>query len=365
MRVLYFTEKDSPHDQRFLSALANSGHEGFALRQVMCQTETPEKITEVTWPAGQPDWSDWAGCKLGVTQFRQIIEKIHPDLVHAGPVQGPAYIAALSGFNPLVTMSWGSDLLVTAKRSPLMHCITQFTLDHSDLFFGDCQTVIHEALSYGFPEEKIVSFPWGVDLAFFSPANGTAAGKQLRQSLGWRNRFVILCNRSWSPIYGVDVLARAFVEASQQNQALRLLLVGEGPLVEQILDILKPVRDKVYFPGRLQRSELPGAYCAADLFVSPSHSDGSSISLLEALACGLPVLVSDIPSNREWVMPGKVGDWFRDGDIQSLVKKLLELADSNDKLRSYALMARILAEQKADWKVSVHKLLQGYQLVVN
>jgi len=77
----------------------------------------------------------------------------------------------------------------------------------------------------------------------------------------------------------------------------QLMLIGEGPLANDIYRILLPVLDQVYLPGRLSKAYLPGAYCGADQFVSPSHSDGSSISLLEALACGRPVLVSDIPSN--------------------------------------------------------------------
>jgi len=240
---------------------------------------------------------------------------------------------------------------------------TAYTLERTDVLLGDCQVVADEAGEYGFPMNKIVRFPWGVDLGHFSPKNGAAAGAALRQSLGWEDQFVILCNRTWSPIYGVDVLAEAFVGAVKENPNLRLLLVGGGSQASLIQKILAPVTEKVVMPGWLEWEALPGAYCACDLFVSPSHSDGSSISLLEALACGRPVLVSDIPGNREWVTPCEVGALFADGNVESLKKQLLMLAENPD-LEQYGVRARTLAEERANWEKNFNQLLNGYHLAL-
>lgn len=360
MRVIYFTESDSPHDRRFLRALAGTSHQVYALRQYPCFPKTPEGITELGWPDKAPDWTDWRGWENGKVQFQRILKKVKPDLVHAGPVQGPALLASMADFHPLVTMSWGSDLLLRAARSPWMRFASQFTLDHTDIFLGDCQTVVDEAASYGFPRDHMVRFPWGVDLNHFSLQNGAVSGSVLRESLGWRDRFVILCNRTWAPVYGVDLLAKAFVRAVQQNPELRLILAGDGPQANLIHHILAPAAEKVSFPGRFTREELPGVYCAADLYVSPSHSDGSSVSLLEALACGRPVLVSDIPSNREWVTNGEVGRIFGDGDEEDLCQKLLMMA-SEPNLDQYGRRARDLAEARADWYENFQKLLSAYQ----
>ena len=360
MRVMYFTESDSPHDQRFLRALAGTTHQVYALRQFPCFPKTPQGIMELGWPEKAPDWTDWRGWENGKVQIQRIISKVQPDLLHAGPVQGPALLAAITGFHPLVTMSWGSDLLLQAKRSPWMRFATQFTLDNTDIFLGDCQIVVDEAARYGFPRERMVRFPWGVDLDHFSPRNGAVGGSALLDSLGWHDRFVILCNRTWAPLYGVDVLAKAFAMAVQQNPGLRLILAGDGPQSNLIHQILAPVIERVSFPGRFEQEDLPGLYCAADLYVSPSHSDGSSVSLLEALACGRPVLVSDIPSNREWVIPEEVGGIFRDGDEVDLSRKMLMMAE-DQKLGQYGRRARVLAEARADWDKNFQRLLSAYQ----
>jgi glycosyltransferase involved in cell wall biosynthesis len=364
MRILYFTAADSPHDRRFLRALSGTAHQVFALRMQACQPQTPEGVRPLSWPGGQPDWSHWTGWQAGKEQFAAIAADVRPDLVHAGPVQGPAFLAALSGFHPLVTMSWGSDLLRQADRSPWMRFATAYTLDRTDVFLGDCQTVAARAADFGVPRKRRVLFPWGVDLSHFSPENGRVHGAAWRKRLGWQDHFVVMCNRTWAPLYGVDLLARAFILAVEANPALRLLLAGDGPQAPLIRSLLAPLGEFVHFPGRVNFQDLPGLYCAGDVFVSPSHSDGSSISLLEALACGRPVLVSDIPSNREWVRPGQAGELFADDSVLDLTTELLKMA-KRPNLSAYQREARQLAEERADWEMNFDKLLQAYQLALS
>ncbi|HOE34887.1 MAG TPA: glycosyltransferase family 4 protein, partial [Anaerolineaceae bacterium] len=173
------------------------------------------------------------------------------------------------------------------------------------------------------------------------------------------DKTVLLCLRSWEPNYGVDVLARAFVLAARENPRLRLILLGDGSQADKIYALLRGQEEKVYFGGRVELEELPGWYGAADLYVSPSHVDGSSVSLLEAMACGLPSIVSDIPANLEWIQDGRNGWIFPDGDAQTLARTILTAAEQD--WRGFKLQARQDAVQKADWKAGVQKLLACYE----
>ena len=74
------------------------------------------------------------------------------------------------------------------------------------------------------------------------------------------------------------------------------------------------LEDKVHFAGQVDYVDLPKYYRVAHLYLSASIVDGSSVSLLEAMSCGIPALVSDIPGNREWVVPGRNGWLFPTGD---------------------------------------------------
>jgi len=98
----------------------------------------------------------------------------------------------------------------------------------------------------------------------------------------------------------VDVIAQAFVQAAHQRPELHLFLLGNGSQENMLRSIFLAggVIERVHFPGQVTQADLPRYYRAADLYVSASHSDGTSISLLEAMACGRPALISDIP--RHW-----------------------------------------------------------------
>jgi glycosyltransferase involved in cell wall biosynthesis len=101
----------------------------------------------------------------------------------------------------------------------------------------------------------------------------------------------------------------------------------------------------------------------ADLYISPSHVDGSSVSLMEALASGLPCLVSDIPGNKEWIEDGVNGWLFRDGDVDDLTAKILNAIKNRKSFQEIGKVARNTAEERADWKKNFGKLLEVYSVI--
>lgn len=320
----------------------------------------PENVTEAEWEGCRPPVT-WKNIALAARNFARVTGSIHPDVVHAGPVQGPALVAAYAHTHPLVTMSWGSDLLKDADSSWWNHTVTRYTLKHSDVMVGDCRAVADKAVRYGFPEERIRLFPWGVDLDLFNPT-GSA---DLHSQLGWEENFVLLCNRTMEPLYGVDVVVRGFLLAARQLPGLRLMLFGSGSQESNLRELVDSagMRERVFFGGFAAVEDLPSIYRSADVYLSASHSDGSSVSLMEALACGIPALVSDIPSNREWIQPGKQGWLFADGDEKQLAKRIQEAAFCSD-LPLFRTAARGLAESRADWKKNFQVLLQAYDLAM-
>ena len=82
---------------------------------------------------------------------------------------------------------------------------------------------------------------------------------------------------------------------------------------------------------------------------------------MEALASGLPCLVSDIPANKEWVTEGKNGWLFPDGDTDALASKILLTVAQRDKLPEIGHAARTVAEARADWQKNSEILMQTYQ----
>jgi L-malate glycosyltransferase len=369
VRILYFTRDFTPHDYRFLTTLGEQGHEVLFLRLERGSRQVedralPPSVRHIAWRGGQKPfrWRDLPGL---VMDLRRVLEQEKPDILHAGPIQTVAFIAALSGFRPLVSMSWGSDLLRDAHKNTWYRWITRFTLRQSTVLVGDCAQVRNCAISYGCPDKKIFTFPWGIDLKHFAPGANDPVGQEtpaLRARLGWQDQFVLLSLRSWEPVYGIDILLRGFASAATEDARLRLLMMGGGSQAGLVHKMIQDhdLADRVHLGGQISQANLPGVYQAADLYLSASRSDGSSVSLMESLASGLPVLVSDIPSNLEWVVDGEPGWLFRDGDDRDLAEKILAAARQPLVLETMRRAARAQAESKADWSKNFLVLLQAY-----
>ena len=361
MKILYFSKNYTPHDYRFLSSLSKTEHEVFFLQLEANKRQTedrplPENIHKILWARGEREFR-WRDIPLLTLNLKRVIREIKPDLIHAGPIQNCAFLAALSGFHPILAMSWGYDLVMDADQSAWMRQVTRYTLKRSAFFVSDANISRNKAVALGMPLERTVIFPWGTDIEYFTPKTFKHSNVQT---------FTLFCSRSWESIYGVDVLARAFVKVANQNPNVDLILLGGGSQGAKIRQILLNggVLDRVHFGGHVVQKDLPRWYHMADLYISPSHVDGSSVTLMEALACGLPCLVSDIPGNREWIEDGVNGWLFRDGDVNDLAEKILNAINNRDTFETIGKTARRTAEQKADWKKNFGKLLEAYQKTV-
>jgi glycosyltransferase involved in cell wall biosynthesis len=357
MKIIYFSLGYSTHDYRFLKAISDGRHEVFFLQLEGNQRQVesrlmPENVNQVIWKGGREPFR-WGNLWKLTSDFRRLTREIKPDLIHAGPIQTCAFIAILSGFRPILTMSWGFDLMDDVHKNKWWEWVTRYTLKRSTFFTSDANVTRNKAVTYGMNPEKTIVFPWGVDLEQFKPSTAN------RQP----PTFTLFCNRSWESRYGVDVLARAFVKVAQQNESVDLVLLGGGSQGGRIRQILQSgdVLDRVTFGGQVSQTDLPRWYHMADLYISPSHVDGSSVSLMEALACGLPCLVSDIPANREWVIEGENGWLFRDGDADHLAEKILAAISQRENLPEIGRAGRRSAEMRADWKKNAEALMNVYR----
>jgi glycosyltransferase involved in cell wall biosynthesis len=371
MKILYFSRDYTTHDHRFLSALAKTEHEVGFLRlekrgHALDDRPLPPEIQHLPWVGGQSPARFRDGLRL-VAGLKSVIRDFKPDLIQAGPIQRSAFLVALTGFHPLITMSWGYDLLMDVHNGLAWEWATKFTLQRTDALVGDCDTIRDLVIQSGMDADRIVTFPWGANIEKYHPAKNKS--EPFRDRLGWNHHeFVLLSTRGWSELYGVEDLARAFVRAAQQRPELRLLMLGNGPLAPKIRRIFQRggVQNYVHFPGQITQEKLPDYYRAADLYISTSHSDGTSISLLEALASGLPVLLTDIPGNQEWVTdPGEVGWLFKGGDVDSLTDGILHAVENRDQLPTMGQHARRLAETRGNWEKNFPKLFEAYEIATS
>jgi L-malate glycosyltransferase len=365
VRILYLTDNNSVHNRRFLEKLAFAGHEVWFWNLTAAQPSegglpggvqsiVSKKIVDCCASPGQ--------YREFLPQFQSALKELQPALVHAGPIQSGGYLVALADFHPVVLMSWGSDLLVEAERNSEWKQATELALQRADAFFCDCDTVRKKANSFRvFPDSRVVQFPWGVKQGVFSPVGPLPPGERFTRRAGTTT---FIYTRSYDPLYGTDVLLDGFLRARSENPSLRLLLLGNGSQDESIRSFVQAydLNDAVLLLGPQPAEELPMWFRAADAYVSCAKSDGTSISLLEAMATGLPVVVTDIPSNREWVAEPENGWLAPAGSPEGVADKLLQVANLTPQERKTIseLNQRVVAE-RADWDKNFPRLLEMYE----
>ncbi len=304
-------------------------------------------IPKIAWPAL-------------LRRFKRAISGIKPDVIHAGPVNNCGLLTALSGFRPLLLMSWGSDILFQTRNSLLERLIAKYTINRSSMIACDCEAVRDRIIDLtSYPSARIAMFPWGVDLKLFRPTPPTLG---IRKRLGWEDNKVIITTRSLEWIYGIDTCLEAINIAVHKDPSLRFIMIGDGsmrPKVEAYI-AANGLRESVHLAGRVPHQKLPHYFNEADIYLSCSYSDGTSVSLLEAMACGLPVVVTDIASNREWVSSGRNGWLAPPRDAAAVAAALAQAARSGAEIGRANLA---LARERADWDKNFNILLGAYQRV--
>ena len=366
MKVIYFSQDYTPHDYRFLKKLAQTSHEVWYLRfeanPVSFETRpVPLGIRVVDWMGNRTyKLRGWDKLKL-FFDFRRVLHHLNPDLIHAGPIQTCGFFTALASFKPLLLMSWGSDIMAKPDEGVIWRWVTRFTIRHADMMACDCLAVRDKIIKLtNYPTDRIVIFPWGVDLNQFHSLHSSL---KLRDKLGWNNNKVVITTRSLEPIYGIEIFLEAAKMVIEKAPSTRILMLGDGSLEPQVRDFIAQhnLEHAVYLAGRVPHDMLPDYFNEADLYVSSSYSDGTSVSLLEAMACKLPVVVTDLPSNREWVTPGTNGWLVPPGNAQGLSSAILEALKQEDKVKSMAGVNASVAREKADWNTNFAILIEAYE----
>lgn len=365
-RILYVSQGYCTHDRRFVDRLLQEGHDLWVLpcEAAAVQSDLPSVTGRVRWlePLSEqpvlPGTSSWA---VAAMRFCQVAHSVSPDLIHAGPIPTGGFFAALAGFYPLLMMSWGSDVLSFPDESPLARRITEFALRRADMVIADCKAVRDRVRRFsGLAPEQIVCLPWGVNLRTFRRKASTLG---LRERLGWSDSKVVVSARALEPIHNPLVLIDALRIVLAQRSDVRLLMLGDGGMTPVVQSLIEKhnLSQRVHLAGKVPESAIADYFAESDLYVCATGCDGSSISLLQAMACGLPAVAVDGYGNKEWIVDGETGWLYPAGDCVALARAILH-GLANDSVRQAAGQLNVrITRERADWEKNFARVLTAYQ----
>jgi glycosyltransferase involved in cell wall biosynthesis len=278
----------------------------------------------------------------GIFSFRKALNDFKPDLLNCHFVPNYGLLGAMSGFHPLAISIWGSDILVSARKTKFHKSRARKIMQRADLLLADAEMLSNAARKIIGHGRKILTVPFGVKSELLDLGR--------KRVIKDAERLKLVSTRQMVDVTRVGDFVEALGSLKGQVE-FEASLFGDGPEYDSIKDrVYSYGLDNVSLHGALPHDELLKKLPDYDIYVSCSRSDSTSVSLLEAMAAGLFPIVSDIEGNREWIRHDENGLLFTVGDSEML-GEMIKRAVKDFDLRKKAIgMNFDLIREKALWE---------------
>lgn len=353
MKVLLVGPASSIHLARWANSLA----------------ETHEIHIATLHPAGEQRYEDGVRIHLlgspGLPNYfrcaprlARLATRLDPDLVHAHYATGYGTLARLGCRRlrvPKILSVWGSDVY-TAPNSRFMRHLVIKNLRAADVVTSSSRAMARQAATLS-ALKKVAITPFGVDTDFFVPGVPKPDAKEL----------VIGTVRSLDWSYGIDTLLSSYaLLLGRISRDTRLVIHGGGPdraaLERQASDL--GIAARVSFTGAIPHHEVPGALHNLDIYVALSRSESFGVSILEAGAAGLPVVVSNADGPAEVTVAGETGLVVGIDQPEQAAAALKELVCDDERRTAMGRAGRAHVVAEYSWQRSVEIMNNLYSELV-
>lgn len=297
-----------------------------------------------------------------------LVRKYNIDIIHAHftyPEGFAGFLARHMVKVPFVLTLHGYDILTEpsikygVRLEKRFDTMVRKVFAEVDKVFAASEYVYEAAISAGCPQERLVLMPNGVDIERF---NQSLNGSLVRKVLGIADRPVVFTLRWHEPKNGIEYLIRAIPHVLREVPEAVFVIGSDGPLMgyHKILAQNLGVDDHVLFVGRIPRMDLPSYYAASDVFVIPSVVEAFGLVTVEAMACGKPVIGTNVGGIPEIIVDGVSGFLTEPKNPEKIAEKVILLLKSPKLRKKMGRNGRKIAEEKFDIKKRVHKILSVY-----
>jgi L-malate glycosyltransferase len=290
-----------------------------------------------------------------ILALRKLFRQINPDLVVAYRVQSYGFLSACTGFHPLI-LAAQNRTIVWPPNSRIMAWFCKYAIARADWILSWAEHMTHRLIQLGADRNVIDTFPRGVRPELFFPRPDSTPS----------NHQTIITTRSLKPVYKHADIIHAVRSLIDIMPGVKYQIAGEGQNRRHLEKIVQQIglKSHVEFLGYVPNIKLPDRLREADVYVSAFVEDGVSMSLLEAMACGVLPVVPDIEPNHIWIQDGVNGLLFRPGDHLSLVQKLHE-ALSNPSLLKNAREHNVkFIHEKVNWHANMRRIEARFSQII-
>ncbi len=356
LKIAYLSHGSMRHTASYCKYFAEKGHDVCCITFTKPTEEYGVKLYDVSCRALKGDiYGKWvyllSGWKLSKT-----LKIIAPDILHGHYVTSAGLLSLISGFRPYVLTAHGSDLIHSQKsfvwkmllplicrKSALVNVVS---CDLADIVTG-----------FGISKDKLLIETFGIEINKFKFIPSPSIHIPVR----------LLCTRMLEEVFDQQTIILACKYLKEKRVPFTLTFAAGGPLQNKLQSIVREngLENQIRFLGGYDNKNLPELLHNHDVYLSASLWDGTSISMLETMACGVFPIVSRISSNQAWLEEGKNVLMFSCGNAIELADKIIQI-HSNEMLRKSAILAnRKIVEEKADREKNMSRLEQKYYEVLS
>jgi glycosyltransferase involved in cell wall biosynthesis len=370
MRICYVGDPENTLIHRFVKYPLSRGHEIHLIAAYLqpYRIELRRELDGVIVHQVSSQRKRKLAFGLDYLGIRSLLRHINPDLVHIHSLTPVAMLVALSGFHPVIFTPWGADVLHTPFQSRVIHVLTRLALRRVDAIIAQSNAMVAETLKFSGPKPYF-DIQWGVNTDVFRPGIDTS---QLRQELGIPlTHQVVLSPRQFGYKYNIDVIMRAastVLGALPDTTFIFKYYITQGDLESELGSLVEEleIQETVRLVGRDRspgesHARMAEYFNLSDVFVSiPSWDGGTPATILEGLACGVTPIVSDIPTNTEWITHRYNGLVVPDRDPRALAESLISALSHSGLRRKFAERNVALAREKAEYNQEMEKIERVY-----
>ncbi|MBA3740915.1 MAG: glycosyltransferase [Chloroflexi bacterium] len=362
LRLAFIGDPNSVHVRRWMAYFCDRGHEAILLEGFGAEIQPglDPRVRVERYQAHGRYRLPLLSLIRTRRNLRRALDRIKPDVLHAHFVRRYGWQAGLAGFHPLVVSGWGSDVLVGSLRTWRVRWRDRQTLRAADLVTVVSPFMREAIIANGARAGRVELVHHGVDTARFAPG---PAERGLAES-----RRIILSPRAIRPLYRHETVIAAFATLPDDTLLVMSALDADPVYLAMLRGQMRDlgITERVRVLDRIGEEDLPGHYRSASVVVSVPESDSFPVTLLEAMACGTPIVAGDLPPIRAVLEPLAPEALVPIGDWKALAVAIVRMLDLNRPARD--ALGSVLREhvvRTADYTANMSLMEELYRRLVD
>lgn len=356
LNVAYLAAAHSIHTVRWVNEIVRRGHRVtlITLHRESGYNPIDSAVNIEMLPFGPP-----IGYFANTWHLRRLLKKLRPQLLHTHYAGGYGTLSSLCDFHPTLLSVWGSDVFVVPYERRWKEKLVRYNLRTAEYIGATSYAIKEQTERFVIPKHAITVTPFGIDCEMFRP---------LKKPLN-NDEFIVGTVKTLEPVYGIEYLIRAFAIFKLNYKGvkpLRLLIAGDGPLRDRLMSLAKElgIRNETEFLGIVPHNDVPNILNRLSVYVCVSNSEGFGVSVLEASACSVPVIASDVGGLGEVVRDGVTGFIVPPRDAEAIAERIEKLAEDLRLSEGLGTAGREFVKQYYEWKENVSRMEELYRKIV-